>query len=66
MLVTLETTRVGQGYVNHIGDEIEVSDEEGMALIAAGSATAVQRRPETAALKHNRDKTTAIRGGGRN
>lgn len=63
MRVILKTSRVGNGFVQHLGDEIDLPDAEAKALIASGSALAVT--VETA-MKERNVKTAAIRRNKRN
>lgn len=62
MRVILETSRIGHGFVQHPGDEVDLPDREAKTLIESGSAIAVgtietamvERTAKTAALR--RDK----------
>lgn len=55
MKVKLLTSRAGIGFSQNAGEEIEVSDKEGLSLIKAGQADAVQVR-ETATKQTNIQK----------
>ena len=50
MKVKLLISRAGVGFSQNVGDEIEVSEAEGLCLIKAGQADAVEVR-ETATKK---------------
>ena len=46
MKVELKTCRAGVGFVQNIGDVIDVDDAEGERLLAAGQAKPVEPEPE--------------------
>lgn len=57
MRVKLLISRAGVGFVQKVGDEIDVADAEGARLIAAGKAVPVrQERKETATKKPAAEK----------
>lgn len=58
MRVILETARAGQGFTQAVGDEIEVSDREGRAMIESGAAVAV----ETAMREPRAEKSVTAYG----
>ncbi len=45
MQVLLTTDRAGMSWSQHEGDTVNVSDEEGARLIAAGQGLAVEQQP---------------------
>lgn len=56
MKVRLTISRASVAQVYKAGDVIEVSDEEGLRLVAAGKAVAVAPAPETTRRKRVSEK----------
>lgn len=59
MRIILETSRVGQGFVQNEGDEIDLSEGEAVALVKAGQARFAGELIETTAVNHNQTETAA-------
>lgn len=51
MKVKLLISRAGAGFSQNVGDEIDVSEAEGLRLVQAGKAVAVAEKRETATRK---------------
>lgn len=59
MKVILNVGRAGAGFTQNPGDEIEVSEREGIALLDSGAARPVREENREKAIKKNKAEKAA-------